>query len=114
MYPLRAPVERVRALFVEMLETAEHLRTRPEFYNTLTNNCTTRIRDHANRIASRPIPGGYKVLLPGYADELVLDLGLIDTGLDVKQARKRFQINEKAQKHADDPDFSDLIRADGP
>jgi hypothetical protein len=50
LYPIRTSPEKARRLFVEMLERATELRDKPEFYNTLTNNCTTNILDHANRI----------------------------------------------------------------
>jgi hypothetical protein len=110
MYPIRAPRAKIRALFVEMLEAANGLREKPRFYNTLTASCTTLILDHVNRVRDEDISGGYKILLPGYADELAHDLGLIDTDLDIKGARKRFWINEKARRFADSPDFSSRIR----
>ncbi|MDH3217876.1 MAG: DUF4105 domain-containing protein, partial [Candidatus Krumholzibacteria bacterium] len=67
LYPIRTSPDKIRSLFVEMLLAANQLHELPEFYNTLTNNCTTRIHDHVNRIASKKIPGSWKILLPGYA-----------------------------------------------
>jgi hypothetical protein len=110
VYPIRAPREKIRALFVEMLARANALYERPEFYNTLTNNCTTNILAHANRITPNRIPYGKEVLLPGYADELAQRLGLIDTELTLEEARVRFLVNERARMFAGDPDFSLKIR----
>lgn len=111
LYPIRAPRERIRAMLVGMLERANHLREEPEFYNTLTNSCTTNIVRHVNDVAPGRVPAfSHKILLPGYSDELAYDLGLIDTDLPFEKIRERFRINERAEKHADSPDFSVRIR----
>ena len=110
LYPIRATPERIRAVFVEMLERANALRERPEFYNTLTNNCTSNLVGHVNQVAPRTIPGGLKTILPGYTDEVAHRLGLLDTELDLEAARERFRINEAARRYIGDPEFSRRIR----
>ncbi|MGH7460062.1 MAG: DUF4105 domain-containing protein [Longimicrobiales bacterium] len=111
VYPIRTTPEKVRHLFVEMLESANQLYDQPEFYNTLTNNCTTRILDHANQVADRKIRWGREVLLPGYADELAMRLGLLDAQGTIEDVRARYLVNARAQTFADAPDFSVRIRA---
>jgi hypothetical protein len=111
LYPIKAAPEKVRALFMQMLARASHLRAEPEFYNTLTNNCTTNILHHANSVATRKIPYGREVLLPGYADELARELGLIDTNLPIEEARRRFLINGRARAAFHDSLFSTRIRS---
>lgn len=110
LYPIRGEHAQLRAMLTDMLQRANKLREEPEFYNTLTNTCTTNIVRHVNRIAPKKVPFSYKVLLPGYADELAYDLGMIDTDLPFAQARERFHINARALRHADAPDFSARIR----
>jgi len=110
VYPIRAKPERIRQVFVEMLERANGLRSDPEFYNTLTNNCTSNVVRHVNDVAPRRVPGGIKTILPGYTDEVAHRLGLIDTDLKLEDARSRFRVNERARTHAADPDFSLRIR----
>lgn len=110
LYPIKAAPEKVRLLFLQMLERANALAEEPEFYNTLTNNCTTNILKHANSVASRKIPYGREVLLPGYADELARELGLIDTDLPIAEARRRFHINSRALQFWSDSAFSLAIR----
>jgi hypothetical protein len=114
VYPIRASKEKVRQLFVEMLEHANELHEHPEFYNTLWNNCTTTILHHANRVSSTKIPYGRSVLLPGYADELAVKLGLIDAEGSVEEVRRRFLVNERARRFAADPLFSTRIRESAP
>jgi hypothetical protein len=111
LYPIRTTPERMRTLFVAMLERANRLAERPEFYNTLTNTCTTNIVRHINVISPRRIPFSYKVLLPAYADDLAYDLGLIDTDLPRGGFRQAHLINDLAQLYADGASFSAGIRS---
>ncbi len=111
LYPVRATRSAARALFVSMLERANALAAQPEFYNTITNTCTSNIVDHVNLIAPEPIPFSYKILLPAYSDDLAFDLGLIDTDLPREQFRAAFRINDLALEHADNADFSEAIRS---
>jgi hypothetical protein len=113
LYPIKASPERMRFMFVSMLERANQLRQRPEFYNTLTNNCTSNVVAHVNRIVPNAVPAGYKTMMPGYTDEVAMRLGLIDTELEIEKARERFQINERARKYITDPWFSLRIRESG-
>jgi hypothetical protein len=109
-YPIRTTRERMQRMFVDMLARANQLRAEPEFYNTLTNTCTTNLVRHVNLIAPGRIPLRAAVLFPGYSDRLAYDLGLVDTNLLFEQARARFRINERALQFADAPDFSRRIR----
>jgi hypothetical protein len=110
VYPIRTTRERMRALFVEMLARANALGTKPEFYNTITNNCTSNVVDHVNHIAPRAVPRGIKTILPGYADEVAHSLGLIDNSMSIDEARRRYRVNDLARRFAADPDFSRRIR----
>jgi hypothetical protein len=111
LYPVKATPEKIRQLFTGMLDKANDLRTHPEFYNTVTNNCTTKLRDHVNEIAPGLIPNSWRVQLPGFSDELVSNLGLLDDSSSLTEARHRYWINERARQFADDPDFSRRIRS---
>ena len=111
LYPVRASPALMRALFVSMLERANALAEQPEFYNTLTNTCTTNIVDHIELIAPGQIPLSYKTLLPAYSDDLAYDLGLIATGLPRENYRSAYRINELAAAYADSEDFSERIRS---
>lgn len=110
LYPIRASRERIRAMFVEMLARANALATKPEFYNTLTNNCTSNVVDHVNHIVPRAVPHGIKTILPGYADEVAYSLGLIDNSISFEEARRRYRVNDRARPFATSPEFSKAIR----
>jgi Domain of unknown function (DUF4105) len=110
LYKVRATPEKMRELFVSMLNRANQLVREPEFYNTLTNTCTTNIVDHINVIAPGRIPLSYKTFLPAYSDDLTYDLGLIETTLPREQYRAAHRINELAKRYADTAQFSQAIR----
>lgn len=110
VYPVKATRDAARALIVGMLQHAQRLETKPEWYGSLRNNCTTSILDEANRVAPKKIRYGWKVLLPGYSDQLALELGLLDTDLPLAQARERFRVNERSAKYLHAPDYSVKIR----
>lgn len=118
LYPTRADPEQARALLVDMLERAEDLRHAPEFYNTLTHNCVTTLRDHVNRVAEGALPWGWGVLLPGFSDEMALKHGLLDTELPIEDAREHFRVDERARQVLATPGerarFSELIRESDP
>ena len=110
LYPVRADRAVVRAVLVAMRERANALRQRPEFYNTFTNNCTLNLVRHVNALSPGRIPGSWRIVLPGYSDEVALGLGLIDSTGPVAAARERFRINARARAALDAPDFSRRIR----
>ncbi|HXI20854.1 MAG TPA: DUF4105 domain-containing protein [Gemmatimonadales bacterium] len=110
LFPVRADRAAVRALLVAMLRRAEDLRQHPEFYNTLTNNCTLNIVRQVNAVVPGTIPVSWRIVLPGYSDEVARRLGLIPGGADPAAGRERFRINQRARAALDAPDFSARIR----
>ncbi len=111
VYRTRATPEQARELLVNVLFRANKLAAQPEFYNTITNNCTSNIADHLNQLSPNRVPPfDYRVLLPGYSDELAYDLGLLEDHGSFAQTRRRAQITALAQLHDASPDFSTKIR----
>jgi hypothetical protein len=110
LYPVKTSREGMRRVFVEMLERANRLAAQPEFYNTLTNNCTSNIVSHVNVIAPHTIPFSYKSLMPAYADELAYELGLIPNDLPMVTVRAAHRIDALARTAPLGPDFSMRVR----
>lgn len=110
LYPVITDKEKMRTLFVSMLHRSNKLSQEPEFYNTLTSTCTTNIVSHINEITKNRIPLSYKVLMPAYSDELAQKIGFLDQSISIEELRKKYMINEKAEKYADDKDWSIKIR----
>ena len=110
LYPVETSNENMRKLFVDILTRVNKLKDEPEFYNTLTNTCTTNIASHINNISPSRIPWDLRLLLPKNSDELAYELGLISNDVPITELREKHKINALAEIHADDPDFSHLIR----
>ena len=112
LYPSKATPAQARAMLLDMLRRAQALRTSPEFYNTLTNNCATNLRAHVNRVSTERLPFGWAILFPGYSDELALERGLLATDLPLDRARATYRVDERARAALADHavDFSKRIR----
>jgi hypothetical protein len=110
LYETRATPQQVRKLFEGVLARVNKLKDEPEFYNTLSNNCTTNIVDHVNELAPGRIKYDYRVLLPGLSDRLAYDAGLLKTPYSFEETRKAARITEAAYRARDAEDFSQQIR----
>ncbi len=109
-YHTIATPDQARVLLVDVLARANELASRPEFYNTFTNNCTTNLVRHINRIQPNRLVYDYHVLLPGYSDQLAYDEGLIQRHGTFEETKAAAYLNPKALAAAGQEDFSALIR----
>jgi len=114
IYPARATQLQVQTLFVDVMRRVNQLAGTPEFYDTLTNNCTTAIVRHINAMAPGRIPADIRVLLPGYSAKMAYDLGLLDTQLSFAETTLRVHANQRVLDHRDARDFSVKIREHPP
>ncbi len=110
LYPIKAEPELIKKVFLSVIDEVNQLKTTPKFYNTFSNSCATNIAKHVNLIKPGRIPFSYKVILPGYSDELAYDLGLIDTTVSLEDLRKTHSISEKARSLLETDNFSTGIR----
>jgi hypothetical protein len=112
LYPVEIGQESLQKLFVSMLERANELRERPEFYNTFTSTCTTNLARAASETTEQRFWRYHpQILLPGFSDRLLLRRGLIETELaDIGEVRSAFAVNELAEKYRDSEEFSLGIR----
>jgi hypothetical protein len=110
LYRTTAPPETARALLLDVLARVNQIARQPEFYDTLTNNCTTNIVGHINRIRPNRIMADPRVLLSGYADELAFEQGLIERRGTFQQTKQQAYVNSLAHRFAGREDFSELIR----
>jgi len=110
LYRTRIPKENARKLFMEYVKQINSLYARPEFYNTLTTNCTTNIVSHVRAFGGK-VSFNWKILLSGYAPQYVYELGGLDDTLSFEELRARSHVNAAARAAGDAPDFSARIRA---
>ncbi|SDI18969.1 protein of unknown function [Pseudomonas benzenivorans] len=110
LYRIQGPLENGRRLFLEYLHGMNALRDKPEFYNTLTTNCTTQIWMSARVNTERP-PFSWKILASGYVPQYLYENGRLgEHELSFSEVQRRALINTRA-KGVDSPlDFSARIR----
>jgi hypothetical protein len=109
LYRLRVSLDRARALLLEYLQQINRLAEAPRWYNALTHNCTTMIRQHA-RDAAADRPWDWRVLANGRLDELAYERGQIDTSQPFPELKARSDITGRAKAADAAPDFSRRIR----
>ena len=74
IYRISGSVEAGRRLFLEYMRRINALQTQPEFYNTLTTNCTTSIWTN-NHVNPGNVPLSWKILASGYVPEYLYEQG---------------------------------------
>lgn len=112
MFRLKATPGRARELFTGYLNRANELRERPAWYNSLTTNCTTTIRHHAE-LLNLENPWSWEVLANGHLDSLFYKRGRLAGNLPLAELRARSAVSAAAQT-APLADFSTVIRAGRP
>jgi hypothetical protein len=113
LYRITATPAQARVRLHEYLRTINHMREHPRWYNAITTNCTTSIRDQ--HPSAQRVPWDWRLLLNGKADELMHERGAILTsGLSFAALKQSALINPAARAANDAADFSSRIRADRP
>jgi Domain of unknown function (DUF4105) len=109
VYRLDVPPADTRRLLRRYLAAINELREQPQWYNALTENCTTAIRRIAGSDTRRSW-WSWKLFLNGHLDELAYDIGAIDRSLPFRVLKAKSRVNERARTAGADPQFSARIR----
>jgi hypothetical protein len=112
LYRMQLTSEQARAFFLDYIRRVNELHSRPEWYNAITDNCTTAIR--AQRAAPDRVPWNWRMLVNGHLDELLYERGMISTNLPFAELKRQSHINSRAKAADKSSDFPKLIRQDLP
>lgn len=113
IYRLKASPEQARALLLEYVAQANALAATPQFYNSITTNCTTTVAK-LMRVAGDTVPFDWRLIVNGYLPDYAYDRGAIDTSIPLSQLRAVAKIDERARADGLSPDFSTAIRVGVP
>ena len=109
LYRLKVTPEMARKVFLSYLGKVNRLKERPEWYNALTDNCTTSILRHT--MPYNPNARlDWRLIVNGYIDEMLYERGTLDTTLPFAELKQRSYINPVARQTDNNDDFSRLIR----
>jgi len=89
LYPTKATPEQARELFNLIAIEINDVYESPRMYNTLTHNCTNELTRPVEKMSTVNFPITWKTIMPGYFDEVLYELKLIDaekTFAEVKDA----------------------------
>ncbi len=110
LYRLNISPEHARERFLEYLVAINRLHEKPRWYNAITTNCTTAIRQQHN--AKNRMPFDWRILLNGKGDEMLYERDyILKGGLDFTELKRRSLINTAAQKSQSEQTFTQEIRA---
>jgi hypothetical protein len=110
VYRVQGSADNGRRLVRDYLREINSLREHPQWYNTLTANCTGNIWLHA-RVNPGRVPYSWKILASGYVPEYLYEQGRLDTRLPFAELKRRGHVNALARAADKAPDFSTRIRA---
>ena len=99
------------ALFRSYINRTNALAEKPEWYNTITNTCTTNLVQHINDIYPGRVPMGLAWLLPGLSPEMMEREKLIHIEEDLATTMERSRIDERALAWDGEGDFGDWVRS---
>ena len=100
----------MRELLGYYVARAQQLQRRPEFYNTLTSNCTTVVFALMRKVVPG-LPLDYRLLLSGYLAEYAADAGGLAPGVPYARLHALGRVTLRAREAGDAVDFSRRIRA---
>lgn len=111
LYPMKVQPPVIRKLLLSAVERTNYLAEHPEFYHSMGNACATNLMRHFNESGlCRVREKGPRTWLPGLADGLLHELGLIGESVHLKDLRRSSAINAKGQAHGDGEGYSEAVR----
>lgn len=113
LYPTIASKEKSQALFDALTAEVNAIYHTPRTYNTLLRNCTNEITRQVERISSVKFPLTWKTVLPGYFDEVLYDMNLIqhnDSYSDFETFKESHRISIDTNKELHRETFSKDLR----
>jgi hypothetical protein len=110
VFPIAADQKFMQSLFTDLVDTANALHTNPQFYNSISSNCTTTLVRHADSWHSKPLGLHPKTLMPAKVGELLHERGLMKTDATYSEAAAQFEWGERMREAIEGSDFSRRIR----
>lgn len=98
LFRLRADKATARALLTQYVSDANALARQPEFYNSLTTNCTTVVARMMQTIGNS-LPLDWRLLANGYLPNYAYDHQALDTRHSLQDLRALGRIDRRAKAH---------------
>tara|TARA_X000000368_G_scaffold405088_1_gene381854 strand:- start:161 stop:1048 length:888 start_codon:yes stop_codon:yes gene_type:complete len=102
-----------RRMLESYLSRTNKLSEDPEWYNTITNTCTTNIVRHVNEVYPGRVPRAISILLPGLSPKLLHRNNLVKMTGTLEETLEMSIIDGKGDSWDGSGDFGDWIRSEG-
>ena len=102
-----------RRMIESYLRRTNKLSEDPEWYNTITNTCTTNIVRHVNEVYPGRVPRAISILLPGLSPKLLHRNNLVKMTGTLEETLEMSIIDGKGDSWDGSGDFGDWIRSEG-
>ena len=99
-----------RRMLESYLRRTNKLAKDPEWYNTITNTCTTNIVNHVNEFYPGRVPWAIGILMPGLSPKMLLRNNLVKSSGNIDETMESSLIDSISEKWDDSRDFGDWIR----
>jgi hypothetical protein len=109
LYRIRATPQAARALLLQYVREANDLAAHPQFYNTLTANCTTSIFLML-RTLSPEFPLDWRVLLNGFLPSFAYEHRLVDTSIPLRELIDRAAVSDRIKMGLSEEAFGARLR----
>ena len=109
LYRVRTSVAAARALLLDYLTAMNEIARQPLWYNALTANCTTVIRDRVMHAGGK-LPLSWRFFANAYLPQLLYRRGTIDSSRPFEELKAMSYINPRARAVKVGEDYSAIIR----
>ena len=100
-----------RRMLESYIRRTNKLADEPEWYNTLTNTCTTNIVNHVNEVYPGRVPWAIGILMPGLSPKMLLRNNLVKDRGGLHETMNLSVIDEVSREWDSSVDFGDWIRS---
>lgn len=109
MFRLRPSPQTARALLTEYLLEANALADQPQYYNTLTANCTTEIARLLHWVGIR-FAYDWRIFANGYLPDYLYENGVLNHTAALADLRRLGEVGSRAHRDLDSIAFSAALR----
>lgn len=109
MFRINVSPDTARNLLLEYVDTANALAAQPQWYNSLTANCSSVVMALIRRFAD-DVPMDWRLLANGYLPDYAWEQGVLDQSHSIDELRALGSITAIAQAHGVGKDYSTVIR----
>jgi hypothetical protein len=109
LYHLNISPDVARKLIEAYVTDANALAARPEFFNSVTTNCTTAVWRMFNANGG-DIAFDWRMIVNGYLPEMIYDRGIANTSVPLNELVERSKITARAREAGLTADYSTVIR----